>query len=430
MVGKDAKPEPGNEAFYFSKDTQYPELKGLDLKIDDKIQKICEVSNASSSSSRGVLYVILISCIISIIAVVNTLPEKMFLFNWSSERENSARDSLNIYTHEIDSLRKFNTPNWQTDSASLLRRKDLVETNLKAFYNGNYQNVQTVHIPIVGNSFDVNDLSVIAGISLIILLGVLLVTTKREKYNLRIALHAITERYPDEYLDKSSEAFDVLPDFLCKELTDNAIEDPNTEGNATATIAPGADKPAAEDNIGKVKFNPAKVGYTRAFVRQFNSTRRRYHYNFLSMNEVFTLPESPLNRRSPTSFRNSLLGKIISNHLFHFPFWIYLLIVVNDFLSVASRVPLSTKHSIVQYSFSLLVLNAIAYLCYVCTMEKKSVQDCYDTFINDNYQFTFEATPVPVSGNVILNYTVFYTLRTLKILVSWMKKKPENAERA
>lgn len=369
---------------YFSQN-DYTELQGLDLKIDSSITKICEVSNSSSSSSRRVLYILLIVAITSFIAVINTIPEKPYLFNWSSERIGKSDSMINVMEHRLaDSFKnkrnQFDSIKLRLDLESRKKINDILKRT-------DIDNNQVIHIPIIGNAFDVNDLSVFAGLSFIIILSVLLVTIRRERKNLRIALHAVTERYPDpeEYLDDYSQKIDVLPASAYEEFKNSL--DPGDQ-------------------------------YTKEFVSKFNLTRRRYHYNFLSMNEIFTVPYDALRLRrekklSRSFFKDSTLGKIVINKIFYFPYWVYLVIVLNDIMSFADGEGLSKKHAFVASSLSLIFLNTIAYLCYLCTLEKKTIQKCYDLFIRDGaYKFiywpAFESSKSTIS---LINLLFYYSFK-------------------
>ncbi len=145
-------------------------------------------------------------------------------------------------------------------------------------------------VPVLGNMFDVNNLGLISGMSFIILLIVLRLTLRREKNNLKIALKSISERYTDNMIGGDYENF--MPFIL---YSKDGMEMMNNEA-----------------------------------ARKINYTRRKHHYNFLSMNEVFNLPSLDV---ADNELQNTTLGRIISRHLFYFPYLIYLVIYINDLLT-------------------------------------------------------------------------------------------------
>src|SRR3569833_3396119 len=71
-----------------SKKTSLIDIKGIDLKIDPSVQKICEAYNSSSGSTRSVLYILMLINVLSFVAVLNT-----HWGNWLSSRINSKQDN-------------------------------------------------------------------------------------------------------------------------------------------------------------------------------------------------------------------------------------------------------------------------------------------------------------------------------------------------
>ncbi|MEJ7677376.1 MAG: hypothetical protein WKG06_05780 [Segetibacter sp.] len=118
----------------------------------------------------------------------------------------------------------------------------------------------------MSNSFDINDLGIFAGFSFIVLLLILNFILNRKVSNLKIALNSITKRYSDDADEKCFE------DFL------NLQTD-------------------------KIKA-----------LHAINLTRRKYHYNFLSMNEIFNVPNKFSNE-------GATIDKIIE--IFRKKFFIY-----------------------------------------------------------------------------------------------------------
>src|SRR3569833_2024690 len=96
-----------------SKKTSLIDIKGIDLKIDPSVQKICEAYNSSSGSTRSVLYILMLINVLSFVAVLNTHRG-----NWLSSRINSKQDSISKYekaqirlisAHKRDSIKTDNT---------------------------------------------------------------------------------------------------------------------------------------------------------------------------------------------------------------------------------------------------------------------------------------------------------------------------------
>jgi hypothetical protein len=349
------------------------EIKGFDLKIDENIQKLCEVSNSSSSTSRGVLYVLLLICIICIISVINSfsLPEmkekgKYSFFgipinhnlNWLSERKQKLVDDLAMIR---DSLAYYDTVK-VTDCidttinkckiATLKHNQWFNQRKWESIVKNEGENLYTIRIPIIGNSFDINNLAVFTGMSFICVLIVLWVTIRREKKNLRIALYAVSDRYPN------------VDDF-----------------NKYLAVA---------DITGDWKFmddhEKGKIG--TKFLDEFNLTRRKHHYNFLSMNEMYTVPVDLLDdEKDKSNFRQTILGNIIVRYFYAFPFVCYGVVFCNDLLSIQAGFTYSAPHTVFQIFTTFVNLAIIAYLCEKCNKEKTTAQSFYDGFKKNNFIF-------------------------------------------
>ena len=162
---------------------QYADLiKGIDLRIDSSIQEICSVYIKSSSSTRGVLYVLLLVSLLSLISVINTHKD-----NWTISRINSEQDTIDkdegalitlMHRHEnIKSKIKTNDPgkiSFKIDSIKHVYFLDSIKNSDKInkevnernnLIRNSIENSQTVRIPIIGNSFDINNLAIVSGIS-------------------------------------------------------------------------------------------------------------------------------------------------------------------------------------------------------------------------------------------------------------------------
>lgn len=313
-------------------------LKGVDLKTDLAIQEICKNSNATSSSSRSVLYVIMLTSIISLIAILNS-----YMWNWGTEKKNFFLTVQTAYD------RKYNAEKSDTTKQKIDRIREDIDRQLNSYTRHLSENNESVRIPILGSSFDVNDLGIITGISLFILLIILRFTLSREINNLIIAFNSITDRYP---LDANRGDFE---DYL------NTIK---------------------SDEKDEVLAN-------------INYTRRLHHYNYLSMNEIFSLP--PL-ETSENEFRGSIIGRLLSK-MYWFPCIVYFLIVLNDTTTIGYGLNMSYYHTIISYSFNILSLIAIAILCHKCTKSKAMIDKIYTDFKENNYQY-FKFVTVPYTNTL------------------------------
>lgn len=364
-------------------------IKGLDLKIDATVQKLCDISNNSSSQTRAVLYILVIISIVSVIAVVNTFPYA----NWTKERIQVKKDRLKGINDSILQL-KNNDANFLRDSQRIYMRKKIVEIEIEKEISNKVERVATVQLPILGNAFDVNNLAILTGIGFVIILIIARYTSSREKKNLRIALHAITERYPEpeDYLNETTKIIDILPSAFI--IDDNLVQ---------------KYKALIDDKA----------------IKSYNLIRRRFHYNYLSMNEVFTSPEDALmteerdeERIETISFKKSPVAKFIMKYLLFFPFSVYLIIIVNDLLSLKVGLGLSISHTIVQYTLSYICLITIAFLCRECNNQKLISQAYYDNFIANEYKFDYQKNKIDLpnrKGNVFV-YPFFLMLSSLNLI--------------
>ena len=302
-------------------------LQGVDLKIDPNVQRICEAYNATSGSTRSVLYFLLLINVLSLIAVVNSHRS-----NWTQQRIESIdaivkKGIVSTAMIEDSTERTIAEDNLRT---AQLRRDQNIRSKID-----NYQNV---HIPILGNAFDINNLSFISGITFILLLTILRFTLTREKNNLRLSLEAISDRYPDSYTVRE---FDDTPTF-------------QRVNRNTLTLL-------------------------------INHTRRKYHYNFLSMNEVFNIPPLEV---SDNYLQKTLLARIVSKNLFYFPYFIYFIILVNDLTTIKEGFETSPIHTSITLAFAILFASIISYLCHQCNIQKVFVHNLFTDFYNNGYKMT------------------------------------------
>jgi hypothetical protein len=366
-------------------------IKGLDLRLDDSIQRLCDAYKTGSGATRSVIYVLLVLNILSFIAVLNTHK-----WSWTSTRIQSERgkiitdekketktlfdfqkrnDSLKLLLkHQKQNLLNSYRPNssinisaskgldkalelkfdslnnkYKTDSLQnmhgylLLKLIDSNQTDvdiytLNSLDRNRIENTQHISIPFVSNAFDINDLAFVSGISFMVLLYVLKFMLNREKNNLRIAFDAITDRYSNQYDD----ALMIEATILAK----------RTEINVDV------------------------------FKSLLNFKRRRYHYNSLSMNELFNMPKLDVsNNRN----RQTRIGKLVKNHFFSFPFIIYLIIFINDLMTFRKGFQVSFHHTVFSYALSLFFLTIIARVCDDCNAQKNKINNHFDEFHDSEY---------------------------------------------
>lgn len=325
------------------------QISGLNLDIDTSVQEICKVSNSSSSNSRGILYLIVIISALSLIAVINTSP-----LNWSKVRLESVTDSVKYYQGKICSIITNNTL-YDTCCSKCSTENFIKEKNkpcISSYYKdkldffikkkefeerNRIENFRTIRTPLFGSSFDVNNLIIIAGLALTLLLIILKFTLKRETNNLRIALNAITERYPDNANFSYFEPY---------------IKDKNNEG------------------LDKVKI-----------LSQINFTRRQHHYNFLSMNEILTKPPLKLD-----TDKESLLDDVLK-YIFYFPFFVYLIIIANDLATINEGLAISKPNTYIGFIIGFISCYWLLILCYKCTLQEKKILSTFTNFKENNYKY-------------------------------------------
>ncbi len=162
-------------------------------------------------------------------------------------------------------------------------------------------------------------------------------TLAREKNNLRIALKSVSERYVNDSIEK--EFKDDLDKF--------------------------------EDILTQV-------------IIEINKKRRKYHYNFLSMNEIFNLPPLEV---SDNTFQKTFLGEQVNKNLFYFPFVIYLIIFVNDFATVSNGFTNFSTKVLSSEAVGYFCLCGISYLCRYCSFQKRLVCNLFTDFYLNDYKY-------------------------------------------
>src|ERR1700744_3245513 len=178
-------------------------IKGFNLYIDNSIHQLCEIYNKSAGSTRSVLYVLLVINILAFMSVIGTNRN-----NWGSSRIYGKQREITADHKSLDSLTRYffdekkklrnnffsikdTNPNfkkiqtkYQLDTEQLrlnlipkfekFSDKLLEDANERELLVRNkIENLQTIRAPILGNSFDINNLAIISGMSFIVLLIVI-----------------------------------------------------------------------------------------------------------------------------------------------------------------------------------------------------------------------------------------------------------------
>ena len=305
------------------------DVQGLDLKTDSAIFEICKASNVTSSGTRSVLYVLVIVNILALITVINTWP-----LNWTDARINKIENDFKNLPDTIFKLKNAKNFVLCDSFRNVLRVDSAVWPTYRRFDIENYQNIR---VPILGNAFDVNNLCLVAGLTFVILMVVLRFTLGRELINLRLALNAITKRYPDY---ANSELFW---------------------------------KNCAEGNWPDI-------------LPSINRVRRLHHYNSLSMNEIFNLPPLEI---SNNRIQNRFSGRALM-HMFYFPTVVYFIIIANDIATAWKALPEAPHQTIAFILISLIFLAIILSLSAKCSRLKQKIYKSYADFKNNDYKFKYE----------------------------------------
>lgn len=309
---------------------EVPKLrKGIDLHIDRYVHELCEVSNRSSTSTRSVMYLLVVSTIIQLLVFLNT-----FKFSWNTIAREKRLVELEQEITSLDMKGLENLNPVAPDLRRTLLREKVQLDKFKA------ENFGILRVPILNIPIHVNDTGLLAGIILTTLLIILRFTLEREETNLKISLKAVTNRYTDE--------------------ADSAFFD-------TTSIE--------EDE---------KISRTDA-VALINKTRRSYHYNFLTMNEIFTKPNSTLTReenKSPRKWKEFLL-----NNKYWISAIIYTATCLHDLLTIYIGfdnygIPRTIGHYV-----ALVIAGIFIFVqTHKCSKITKSILKVYNDFQKSNYQ--------------------------------------------
>ena len=307
-----------------------PELfiRGLDLKTDPIIKDICVASNETAGHTRSVLYLLVLASVLALCAVINS-----HYFNWTKSRLKHYSEQVAEYDSIVNET-KLSVPDQVKYKDSLAQAKWDWESQKRL----QITDFQTVKLPLLGNSFDIDDLITITGITFIILMVILRFTLSRERNNLNLAMKAITLRYPGEANKADFENIFKLPEY---------------------------------------------AGYSEGVVLSLiNRTRRLHHYNHLSMNEIFNLPPLEINiGKAKTTALKRLIKQIA-----WFPFCGYMLIFLNDVSTVFNGFAVNVGHTIVGFVIGIACIIALISLSNKCTSIKKELSNLYISFMENDYQ--------------------------------------------
>lgn len=303
------------------------EIKGIDLKIDNSITELCKVSNVASSNTRSVLYFIILLNMLSLITVLNTHS-----YNWIDSRIEKAEEELKKYRSNLEKSQNI-------ESLDAYRSR----INYEARARSNVENYLIVRLPLVGYSFDINDLAIVSGFTLSFLLLLLRFTIIREGSNLNIALNAISSRYPNNSNHSEFQTF---------------IEAESKLQSSTE-----------EEVLSKI-----------------NQTRREHHYNHLSMNEIFSFPPVKSDIKIGGSRLFLALRSKISQLIFFLPSVAYLVITINDYSTLATGSQVNSGHTTINFSLTLLFLFVITLLCYRCNKQENQIAKAYKDFFNNDFE--------------------------------------------
>ena len=205
---------------------------------------------------------------------------------------------------------------------------------------------------------------------------VLRFTLAREMNNLRIAFNSITERYPNDADQDDFKEYIKLP---------------------LSTAQHGVVRLPQNNDIDPV-------------LTDINFVRRRYHYNFLSMNEIFNVPYLDT---SSNTFQEGALGKTINLRLFYFAIVTYSYVMLNFFCNLPSILAVRPRHTFIIGVICVICYIYVMQLCRTCTDQKMAIAKLFKDFWSDGYTYDpAKQTPKQYS----LKNKIFYPLLFLAIL--------------
>lgn len=289
------------------------ETRGINLKIDTDINYLCESSHSASSITRNFNYVLVFILFLACLNYINTSPG-----NWSSIRLNHINNRINSLEKEIQ----------YQNSESLKNELELLKMKRNKIIDFTTQQSVNIQIPVFDSSFDVNNLTLISGISISLILFLIRISSQRELINLRYTLNAITERYTDD-ADKI-DFYEILSQSLKKDKIDERI----------AII---------------------------------NKNRRRYHYEILRINDFL--------------YSTLIFKSKIKVNIFSLPLGIYLCLILTDLMTM--NIGFNMSYIITSFTiiYSLILILVIYKLCKDCGQIRNKIYTLYLDFEKKNYTY-------------------------------------------
>lgn len=307
--------------------------KGINLQIDSSITTICELSNRSSSQTRAVMYLIVIAAFIQLVVVLNT-----FNGSWQNLKYKNDLERINRDIRDISNQNK----------GSNLFEKDLISEKQKYDFQEKLQierfhveNFTILRVPIINMPIHVNDTGLVSGMLLCILYFILLITLEREEINLCLALNAIHHRYSDDSdAIKFKEELEVFGDKDKKEI-----------------------------------------------LKDINLKRRSYHYNLLTMNEIFIKPNISINLKTTDSLSKRIKTKAL-NYKYYFGFGVFCLSMLFDILTrKIGYNNYSIDRTVAHIVSMVIAFMVLFYLMIKCKQRSSIILNRYNNFKESGYTF-------------------------------------------
>ncbi|TFF34755.1 hypothetical protein [Mucilaginibacter psychrotolerans] len=364
-------------------------VQGLDLQLDLHTQKICETYNASSAATRSVLYLLLLVSVVSLLAVFNSNP----IFNWPNDRMHSYEKRRIHDLRLIDTLKhQSNADTKNKIKIDSLARDTILGNQEESNFQKTYVDYFSVKVPIIGIQIDLNDMVAITALSFAILLYLLRFAIIREKSNLKLAFNSISERYPDHAnfkdfkekieADRKTEYYGKPKAISYEDQKANKEIAKKKKTSDYQFIVPKT----AQNQIPPIPENAEKW---RRLIADINFTRRRSHYNFLSMNEIFNLPYLDI---SENRTQDKGVVWLVNLYLYYFFFLIYSYILFNDFCSYDKGLIKNAPHT-----FFIMIIEIFGYfvvyrLCQACINQKTAVRVLFLDFYYSQYFYDYHKT--------------------------------------
>jgi hypothetical protein len=127
---------------------------------------------------------------------------------------------------------------------------------------------------------------------------------------------------------------------------------------------------------GKVFFPEGTIDLR--LLPQINRKRREHHYNYLSMNEIFNMPPTKASLYKVDFFRK--FRDFVSKSLFALPFFSYLLVAANDYVTLEKGMVINPIHTAFNFSFTLAFTVVLLYLTTKNILIEKRITHEYEIF--------------------------------------------------